>query len=48
VLGLDRSDSVADQLRRLADAGLEPRLAWSWRDFALLSALKPTRASRSG
>jgi tRNA (cmo5U34)-methyltransferase len=46
--GLDRPDSVADQLRWLAQAGLEPQQVWEWRDFALLSAFKPTRSSRSG
>ncbi|MGZ4411211.1 MAG: class I SAM-dependent methyltransferase [Gaiellaceae bacterium] len=45
--GLDRPDSVADQLRWLAEAGLEAHQVWAWRDFALLSASRPVRSSRS-
>jgi len=36
--GFDRPDSVADQLRWLADAGLRASVAWSAADLAILVA----------
>ena len=32
----DRPSTAADQLRWLAEAGLQPRLAWAHRDLAVL------------
>jgi tRNA (cmo5U34)-methyltransferase len=37
----DKPSSVADQLRWLADAGLEPRVAWAHRDLAVMTADAP-------
>jgi tRNA (cmo5U34)-methyltransferase len=37
----DKPSSVADQLRWLADAGLEPRVAWAHRDLAVMTGDAP-------
>jgi tRNA (cmo5U34)-methyltransferase len=36
--GFDLPDSVADQLEWLAAAGFSARVAWSWKDLAVISA----------
>jgi tRNA (cmo5U34)-methyltransferase len=36
--GFDLPDSVDDQLDWLGAAGLEPRVAWAWKDLAVLAA----------
>jgi tRNA (cmo5U34)-methyltransferase len=36
--GFDLPDSVDDQLRWLAAAGFSTRLAWAWKDLAVISA----------
>jgi tRNA (cmo5U34)-methyltransferase len=36
--GFDLPDSVDDQLEWLAAAGLEPRVAWAWKDLAVIVA----------
>ena len=41
--GYDLPDSVPDQLEWLRAAGLEPRVTWSRRDLAVLSATRPPR-----
>jgi tRNA (cmo5U34)-methyltransferase len=41
--GFDLPDSVPDQLEWLRAAGLEPRVTWSRRDLAVLSATRPPR-----
>lgn len=37
----DTPSTLADQLRWLADCGLEPQLVWSQRDLAVIVALAP-------
>ena len=41
--GFDLPDTVPDQLEWLRAAGLEPRVTWSRRDLAVLSATRPPR-----
>jgi tRNA (cmo5U34)-methyltransferase len=36
--GFDFPDPLADQLRWLADAGLETDVVWSWKDLAVVRA----------
>jgi tRNA (cmo5U34)-methyltransferase len=36
--GFDLPDSVGDQLAWLEKAGFRPRLTWSWKDLAVISA----------
>ena len=36
--GFDLPDSVDDQLDWLGAAGLEPRVAWAWKDLAVIAA----------
>jgi tRNA (cmo5U34)-methyltransferase len=36
--GFDLPDSVDDQLAWLAEAGFEPRVTWTWKDLAVISA----------
>ena len=39
--GFDLPDPLDDQLRWLEDAGLEPRVAWAWKDTAVVRADSP-------
>jgi tRNA (cmo5U34)-methyltransferase len=39
----DLPDRVDDQLQWLRDAGLEPELAWSYKDLAVVRATRPPR-----
>jgi tRNA (cmo5U34)-methyltransferase len=36
--GFDRPDSAGDQVRWLTDAGFSTRVAWAWKDLAVISA----------
>jgi tRNA threonylcarbamoyl adenosine modification protein (Sua5/YciO/YrdC/YwlC family) len=42
--GFDRPSTVADQLNWLRAAGLEPRVTWEQRDWAVIAADKPATA----
>ena len=39
--GFDRPDPISDQLAWLEDAGFEARVAWAWKDVAVLVADRP-------
>ena len=39
--GYDLPDRLEDQLEWLRQAGLQPRVTWSWKDVAVVAATRP-------
>jgi tRNA (cmo5U34)-methyltransferase len=39
--GYDRPDRLDDQLAWLREAGLDPKVTWSWKDVAVVAATRP-------
>jgi tRNA (cmo5U34)-methyltransferase len=45
--GFDHPSTLADQLGWMAEAGLDPRVAWEHRDLAVVAADLPDSSLRS-